>query len=69
MGQLCGVQLEECNDLQSINLKAIGMDTLSLGTCPNLISLRLSAPVLRNLDLKCAHTLDITLRVHTGSSF
>ncbi len=49
------MQLEECNDLQTINLKAIGMNTLSLGTCPNLTSLRLSAPVLRNLDLKCAY--------------
>lgn len=48
------VQLEECNELLSINLEAIGMTSLSLGTCPNLTSLSLAAPVLKTLDLKCA---------------
>lgn len=50
----CARQLEECNDLLSIDLQAIGMTSLSLGTCPHLTSLALNAPVLRTLDLKCA---------------
>ena len=47
------LQLEECNDLLAVDVLAIGMETLSLGTCPHLTSLNLKAPVLQTLDLRC----------------
>ena len=47
------LQLEECNDLLTVDVLAIGMEMLSLGTCPHLTSLNLAAPVLHSLDLRC----------------
>ena len=47
------LQLEECNDLLMVDVLAIGMETLSLGTCPHLTSLKLRAPILQTLDLRC----------------
>ena len=61
----CARQLEECNDLLSIDLQAIGMTSLSLGTCPHLTSLALNAPVLRTLDLKCAQLPTCQWPTHT----
>ena len=31
------------------------MTALSLGTCPNLVELKLLGPALQTLDLKCVH--------------
>lgn len=51
----------------AIDLQAIGMTRLSLGTCPHLTSLSLTAPVLTALDLKCASHCFIPLLLMTHS--
>lgn len=46
------LHLEECDQVEAVELANVAVSQMSLGTCPALCSLRASAPFLTLLDLK-----------------